>query len=148
MGLDSAGLLVVNGPHFDNVLQLGKRSLDFTEFFVNCYSFQRRQIRLLGLNQVFAFQGLFLLEVDWMFKVAEPSVFELPIVVSSSVMASQDAGGRGPNLFRGFQFACGDSLFEGLQFLPHPLHGFFAFSAFVAHALIAVNHKHSHSGLV
>ena len=61
--------------------------------------------------------------VDRMFKVAKLSLFQLPIVVSNSVMASQDAGGRGSNFFRGFQFADGHSLFERLQFLPDSLHG-------------------------
>ena len=63
-------------------------------------------------------------------------------------MASQEAGGSGTNLFRGFQFAGGHSLLEGLQLFPHPLHGFFTFGVFVAHPLIAVNHKHSDSRLI
>ncbi len=118
VGLNSVGLLMVDGPHFDDILQLGKRPLDFTEFFINGYRFQSRQIGLLSLNQVFAFQGLFLLEVDGMFRVAGPSLFQLPIVVASFVVVSQNAGGRGPNFFRGFQFPGRHSLFEGLEFFP------------------------------
>ena len=52
--------LVIDGSHFDDILESGKSPLDFAEILVDFHRFDRREILLLALNEVFAFQGFFL----------------------------------------------------------------------------------------
>ena len=87
MGLDAGSLLVINGAHLDDVLEFAKGPLDVTQLFVDFDGFDSREVLLLGLNQIFALQSFFLLEVDRMLEVVELSVLELPVEVSESMIA-------------------------------------------------------------
>jgi hypothetical protein len=85
--LDTVRRLVVDGAHFDDILKPGKCPLHFTEIFVDFDRFYRGEILLLPLNEVFALQRLFLLEVFRIFEIMELAVLEFPIVVAQSMVA-------------------------------------------------------------
>jgi len=71
-----------------------------------------------------------------MLKIAKPSLFELPIVVALSMIASQDSGGSGADFFWRFQFACGYSTLERIKFFTHSLLRFLPLCALITHPLI------------
>lgn len=92
--LHALGLLVIDGPHFDHILESGKCPLHFTEIFVDFHGFDRGEILFLALDEVLAFQSFFRLEVFRVFKIVEVAVAEFPSVVSKSVVASEHSAGR------------------------------------------------------
>ena len=49
---------VIDRPHVEQTLQLRKTALDFVKFFVGRDRFPWRQIPLLGLHHILAFQQL------------------------------------------------------------------------------------------
>jgi len=101
---------VIDGPHLDYILEPGKGSLHFTKILVDLHGFDRRQILLFRLDQVFAFHRFFLLQVLRVFKIVELTLFQFPSVVAISVVAREHTAGRGADLFRRFQLALADSL--------------------------------------
>ena len=139
---------MIDGPHLDDILEPGKGPLDFAEIFVDFHRFDRGEIRLLTLQDVFAFQSFFLLELFRVFKIVELTVSEFPIVVSESVVASEHSGGCRANFLRRLQLASLHSALERFEFLPHSLHRFFAFPALVVQPLLTVGHERPHAGLI
>src|SRR6516225_431771 len=105
---------VIDGPHLDYILEPGKGSLHFTKILVDLHGFDRRQILLFRLDQVFAFHRFFLLQVLRVFKIVELTLFQFPSVVAISVVAREHTAGRGADLFRRFQLALADSLSQRL----------------------------------
>jgi hypothetical protein len=83
--LNAASLLVIDGSHLDYVLQFAKGPFYLTEFPVNCDRLDRREIGLLGLNQVLAFESLLLFKVYWMLKKAKPSLLHFPAFISAGL---------------------------------------------------------------
>ena len=129
---------VIDGPHLDYILEPGKGSLHFTKILVDLHGFDRRQILLFRLDQVFAFHRFFLLQVLRVFKIVELTLFQFPSVVAISVVAREHTAGRGADLFRRFQLALADSLSQRFQFLLHSLHRLFAFAALVFQTLLTL----------
>ena len=81
---------VIDRPYLEQTLQLRKAALDFVEFFVSRDRFQRRQIPLLGLNHILAFQQLLAGEVHLVRGVVELALPQLPLKVAMTVMPPQN----------------------------------------------------------
>ena len=114
---------VIDRPYLEQTLQLRKAALDFVEFFVSRDRFQRRQIPLLGLNHILAFQQLLAGEVHLVRGVVELALPQLPLKVAMTVMPPQNRCRRRADLLGLLQGPPLDPLLETLQLLPHPLAG-------------------------
>src|SRR5439155_15254530 len=77
-------------------------ALDFVQLLIGCYRLGGRQIPLLGLNDVFAFQRLLPHQVDGMLKKTKLPLTQLPSKITMTMMATQPRGRRRPDLVRLF----------------------------------------------
>src|SRR5437660_8710662 len=75
-------------------------TLDFVQLLIGGYRLDGRQIPLLGLNDVFAFQRLLPHQVDGMLKKTKLPLTQLPGKITMTMMAAQTRSGRSPDLVR------------------------------------------------
>lgn len=91
MRLHTILLLARDGPHCDPILELGESPLDLAEIFVHFQRFERGRILPLGLDEILAFQRLFLWRRGGVFEEVEFILFIFPIEIARSVMTGEPA---------------------------------------------------------
>src|SRR6516162_9034941 len=75
--------------------------------FVEAHRFDRGQIGLFGLDDVFALVGLLAGEVDRMLEKTEHAVLVGPVVIAMAMIAREHARRRGTDLLGGFELSLG-----------------------------------------
>src|SRR5689334_21960674 len=98
MRLNSIVCAMIDWSHIEHVFKITEGPLDFRQLFVNLHRLHRREISLLGLNNVLALIRLLPSEVDGVFKECEYSFLQRPIIVAMTVVAAEDCPSGSTNL--------------------------------------------------
>src|SRR5215471_15159004 len=100
---------MIDRAHVEDVFEIAKGAFDLREFLVKTHGFDRRQMRLFGLDNIFAFVSLLADKMHGVFEEAKHAFLVRPIIIAMAVIALKDSSGGGPDLFSSLEPAAGDT---------------------------------------
>src|SRR5262245_62859674 len=112
---------MIDRPHLDHVFDIRDSTLDLRELLVGLHGFERRQVLLLRLDDVFALVCLLSGEVQRMLEESEDTIFKTPIEIAMAVIADENVSGCCANLLGWLEPTLGNTFLHCREFYRYQL---------------------------